>query len=388
MVYLGFLAKEISNGTPIVKNINHPVNEIRIPNARFCFQNDFDPNQYNFTVDCIFLYGNNKSNIFHGCQPWLQSLPPVDDCTVGYMFRSNGMMFSNTNETEPTNIQFMFNANLPLNVFIKDDCFDVNIVDPTFDPISSIYNFTDEENKYSDFDKNDTLSFDTSNANDYSLCPYEWMYLSYTVSINSAMTNDWKDVFGFKPMSNDRVVLNSVTEYHSKQYGVAPLAIMQMQPASYIEAQYIEERAHTVLQALGLIGGLYGSVAGIYIILFGQRNLDPFGFVQRYFFRHSVKERLVMAFRSSKSGLPLVNNDKLDNEPEAISERVRNLEALLTEYFIDAGYLEQLKEESQDGTWPKMFSISRLKDRQREQALPESRASSTESLEMEVRHAT
>ncbi|RUP40425.1 hypothetical protein BC936DRAFT_138326, partial [Jimgerdemannia flammicorona] len=75
------------------------------------------------TVDCIFLYGNNKSNIFHGCQPWLQSLPPVDDCTVGYMFRSNGMMFSNTNETEPTNIQFMFNANLPLNVFIKDGVF-------------------------------------------------------------------------------------------------------------------------------------------------------------------------------------------------------------------------------------------------------------------------
>jgi len=86
-----------------------------------------------------------------------------------------------------------------------------------------------------------------------------------------------------------------------------------------------------------------GCVAGIYIIFFGQRNLNPFGFVQRYFFRKSVNERM-STFRNN-SGLPLVNNDGLDLDPEQIAERVRNLEGLLAEYFIDTGYLEQLRKE-------------------------------------------
>jgi len=232
-----------------------------------------------------------------------------------------------------------------VNADIMNNCIDVNIVDPTYDPISAQNNFTDPNNQYTNTSStsNDPFYYEVISSNDYSLCPYEWMYLSYAASVYGTMTNDWTNIFGFTNHFDSKVVLTSAAEFHAKQQGVPPMAIMLLQPSSYIQKSSIEQRSHTVLQALGLLGGLYGCVAGIYIIFFGQRNLNPFGFVQRYFFRKSVNERM-STFRNN-SGLPLVNNNGLDLDPEQIAERVRNLEGLLAEYFIDTGYLEQLRKE-------------------------------------------
>ncbi|RIA87686.1 hypothetical protein C1645_827473 [Glomus cerebriforme] len=74
------------------------------------------------------------------------------------------------------------------------------------------------------------------------------------------------------------------------------------------------------------VGGFYGSIAGIFYLLFGMQKHEPWGLVQKYFL----------------SCMPL---EKVNKRPEgsSLETRVQILETLLRDYYLDDFYLEKVK---------------------------------------------
>ncbi|RUS22831.1 hypothetical protein BC937DRAFT_86468 [Endogone sp. FLAS-F59071] len=110
-----------------------------------------------------------------------------------------------------------------------------------------------------------------------------------------------------------------------------------------------ERYYHTWSELLGLIGGLYGGVASVFVLLFGVTRISPWGIFQTIIFKRVLSGPLREGFNPPdsfiNSGTPFADRipkSQLDNivEDNAIlRERVEKLEMFLSSYVIDSGLL-------------------------------------------------
>ncbi|CAG8501360.1 10181_t:CDS:2 [Ambispora gerdemannii] len=94
-------------------------------------------------------------------------------------------------------------------------------------------------------------------------------------------------------------------------------------------------------------GGLYASVTGIFVVIFGSEKLSPWGIAQTTILcctpcRRSLKKNLAKRYVSS-AGIPL--SEKVSKRPKdsSIEARLQILETLLREYVIDTALLDKVK---------------------------------------------
>ncbi|CAG8562351.1 uncharacterized protein OCT59_002495 [Rhizophagus irregularis] len=102
----------------------------------------------------------------------------------------------------------------------------------------------------------------------------------------------------------------------------------------------------TVARVISNIGGFYGALSGIFVLLFGASKLTPWGICQKYVccwsYRRSFKRHLASRY-VSRAGIPLADDPRKLPLGAELSDRVAVLEHLLKEYYIDAYYLEKLR---------------------------------------------
>ncbi|GBC09119.1 hypothetical protein RclHR1_08610006 [Rhizophagus clarus] len=105
-------------------------------------------------------------------------------------------------------------------------------------------------------------------------------------------------------------------------------------PSSFTHEVKSEKRSHTILGALGLAGGAFGLVSGIFTLLFGQPRINPWGVVHR-------SEKLKTAYNADLQNFPFITpvnptqdpNVSIEQRVERLETRILELENVLTDVF-------------------------------------------------------
>ncbi|RIB24999.1 hypothetical protein C2G38_2068545, partial [Gigaspora rosea] len=129
---------------------------------------------------------------------------------------------------------------------------------------------------------------------------------------------------GFQPDYIIKPYITSRMEVSRMQYG--SLTSVAVKPEFDITTVETEQRSHTVLNSLGIIGGAWSLAILAYKILFGDDAIQPFGLLQNrgYFYKRTQKK-----LTKSLSTYPLVNlldsSNNIDDEDD--ESRVGHLDS-------------------------------------------------------------
>lgn len=113
---------------------------------------------------------------------------------------------------------------------------------------------------------------------------------SYELSERQVIISDnvWNKYFGIgtarsvmHQIESQAMSEPSTAHYHSIP---APLGAFNVFPRRYEVAVFREQRAFTLLNAMGIIGGISGLLLGLQALLFGFRPRSPWGWGKCYFF--------------------------------------------------------------------------------------------------------
>ncbi|CAO3650971.1 unnamed protein product [Cunninghamella blakesleeana] len=83
-----------------------------------------------------------------------------------------------------------------------------------------------------------------------------------------------------------------------------PLGSLLVFPESYSVTVLSEQRAFTLVSAMGIIGGIFGLIVGLQTFLFGYRPRSPWGLIHRW----SVGQMRISLLQNLKSRFPPINN--------------------------------------------------------------------------------
>ncbi|CAG8671409.1 941_t:CDS:2 [Gigaspora rosea] len=172
---------------------------------------------------------------------------------------------------------------------------------------------------------------------------YEW---TFDRCIRHALISDFLNYFGRQsyisiPYIDSHMstvsTANSDLRINNSYYAV--LQFITSPP--FIVTEETEQRSKTVLNVLGVIGGIWSFVVAFYIFLFGPGLISPWGFVQSKLFKSRYK----------KDVLPFVYEpDTADDFNTSIQKRLNNLEKRIEFYdrfIFDDPLLNFIKQESQ-----------------------------------------
>ncbi|KAF0501057.1 hypothetical protein F8M41_020170 [Gigaspora margarita] len=302
------LCIQIYNELPTVNIIYRTARNLPTPNIYFNYG-------YNFTVNCAFT--NTTGN--YNCDNAI-SRTTYNTTKSQYIVS----FVSNTAITSPVTY-----------------ALSINITDPRY----NITNQTDYMEMYA-YDKEYDLNIIPLSGNQIqfedSLIHYEW---TFDRCIRKALILDALSYFGRQKYlkmpyldSHMSTVSTANSDLRTNNSYFAILRLMTSPP--FIVTEETEERSKTILNVLGIIGGIWSGVAAFYIFLFGPGLISPWGFVQTRLFKSHYK----------KDALPFVYEpDNTDDSNISIQNKLNNLEKRIEFYdrfIFDDPLLDFIKQES------------------------------------------
>ncbi|RIA86948.1 hypothetical protein C1645_855304 [Glomus cerebriforme] len=169
-------------------------------------------------------------------------------------------------------------------------------------------------------------------------------------------------------------IVGATTNYHSipyldlevKNYPMHPTLDLtytghfSIAPGSFTHEVKSEKRSHTIFGSLGLAGGVFGMVSGIYTLLFGNPRKNPWGIMHR-------AEKLKIPKDADLQNFPFISainptkNGSTEQRVEQLENRILELESILKDYVFNPSALERLVEKSLRTRWTKNNRFSNPK---------------------------
>lgn len=207
---------------------------------------------------------------------------------------------------------------------------------------SSFLKVSDSENGYLKKNISSIFLQSITQSNTYEVLTGDSVSLYLGRSIRKIIIPNWKAIMGFQPDYDIKPYLTSRKAASRMQYSSPYITI---QPDFDITTIEIEQRTHTVLNSLGLLGGAWSLAAVVYKLLFGDDTIQPFGLVQKYgYFYKKTQKKLTKVL----STFPLVqipdssNNIDDKNRAEQLDKKIDNLELFLRDYVVEVQQLDKV----------------------------------------------
>ncbi|RUP43720.1 hypothetical protein BC936DRAFT_136817 [Jimgerdemannia flammicorona] len=179
----------------------------------------------------------------------------------------------------------------------------------------------------------------TSPSTGYAVRPGEILYITIEYAVNV-------DIAGRAYYTNTQTYITQPLGLNESRIFVS----FSARTDSYMVNQ--EHYIHSWVELFGLIGGLYGGVASVFIILFGSARLSPWGIIRKYVFKSKLSGPLNDGFNppnsNHKSGTPLADPILMSAEADPaenaiiLRTRLEKLERFLSNYVIDRGLLDSI----------------------------------------------
>ncbi|OZJ03523.1 hypothetical protein BZG36_03419 [Bifiguratus adelaidae] len=258
------IAAEGNNGNRSVKLINEVHTNYTMPDVVIC-ANYTSPLVYT----CAFTMADLSSQ---NCQQFMTQTfsnpDPVSEFPYCTMFASNGNALFN----RWTGIR-----SLGITVNMTSGLGPDNVQVQLFDH-SANYVLT---NKSCNQLTSDLVYQEACDQNIYFMSLHEQLFTSFTASIHQVLVqNGWATIGVGNQFTNESSIASS-TEKEPWGTDQVIYGLLTVKPAAYVVQVQQDQRTHTILAAMGLLGGAYGVLAGIYVILWGQPHLQPIGVIER-----------------------------------------------------------------------------------------------------------
>ncbi|ORY95362.1 hypothetical protein BCR43DRAFT_515489 [Syncephalastrum racemosum] len=288
--------------SPIIEQSYHEHNSeytVDVPDIRFCFDG-WEPEKTNRTpfIQCSTDFGDACSRYIINITDNIQTgLNYYGDHLTCYLFRApDNFHLSRNTDRETSNgshLKFYFygdqslynSTNAVLHTVLYNRRHDPNL--PVYgipDPYQvPFYWYDDDENAA--FQSAEQENLRTNNA--FDLDPFAASTGNYELIERQHIRTDqpWNYV-GVGTLRSPSYLIESkaVSEPRPSQYAVdpQPMGSLHVFPISYQVTMIREQRAFTLLNAMGILGGIFGIILGLQTCLFGYRPRSPWGVVHRW----------------------------------------------------------------------------------------------------------
>ncbi|KAI8139900.1 hypothetical protein BJV82DRAFT_672281 [Fennellomyces sp. T-0311] len=167
---------------------------------------------------------------------------------------------------------------------------------------------------------------DIQGPNKYSFEFSAYVAISYQIQKHRYLkSTGWNNV-GFLQDYNE--VLELSTSFQSTTGDSAMRNTIDIYPMSMTEVTLQEQKVHTLLGALGAVGGLYSLLVAMDCLLFGTRPKSPWGLIQRFSIwraKKSLLDHLYNAFGFLGRPIPYIEpvHDRFEDPAGGISQTSR-----------------------------------------------------------------
>lgn len=343
MSYISYLIFQIVTDKPMIQLTHEYLDKLSIPDLEICCsESDIQ------ITKCVFTLDNGTSTTsttFDNCTNFIQR-SRVENNIYCYLFENNytsTYFFGNPdiNLTGPwvRNIDFYFkidNITTMTSKFLSVGDISVQLMDPNFGLLwkgkaastADLYEnqkFKLQMNAFAGIQNMSTMVYFTKQT------------------IQTILPNDISAIFGTTPNYHSISYLNTISRYfpmHSNENVSAGNfhGHFNIAPGSFIHDIQTEKLSHTVLIALGVLGGGFGLISGIYILLFGRPRNNPWG-LMHFLMKPKIEsdgnvDLLNMPFVSKVDSL-LGDQIPTERKVARLENRILALEKILEDYVFN-----------------------------------------------------
>ncbi|KAI8137677.1 hypothetical protein BJV82DRAFT_634261 [Fennellomyces sp. T-0311] len=304
--------------------VKSPGGSVPVPDIRFCFEGfsiQADPGTDMYpAVICMTDTGKWCNDDLHRLDMSIHAPIFMNNLgnTTCYLFApaenamSLGPATLSSSDTifSGSRMQFNFQA---ANIS-EEGRIHVSFHHPQVDPNRRIYfdesppKLTDE--MYSSFIVDDLTDFHSSGSI-MDLDAFDSSIVDYQFETTQVLQDVGWNYVGFAAIHDESYRVTTDSRIQSRQVpGSARSNIvgeMTVQPASDGVLLHREQKIHTLMNTVGIIGGLFGLFVTIQAILFGYRPQSPFGVVHRWIPGSSIDRGLKKRFDMNQARVPFVN---------------------------------------------------------------------------------
>ncbi|GBB98994.1 hypothetical protein RclHR1_03390010 [Rhizophagus clarus] len=161
----------------------------------------------------------------------------------------------------------------------------------------------------------------------------------YSFKINKRMIDNY--IYGLAGGDGLEFVNFDVQTDHINHLTTPNETTLKLIPAS-TDIYYQEETYYDLGSIISGIGGFFSSLSGIYVFLFGETKLAPWGFMQTHVFNclcTGYKRKFIKKLKNKYEPIPFVSGRAKN---VTLEERVQNIENILKEYYLDTDFLNSL----------------------------------------------
>ncbi|KAF0477825.1 hypothetical protein F8M41_024196 [Gigaspora margarita] len=251
MSYIVYLIFKIVTDKPVIQLTHEYLDKLSIPDLEICCnESDIQITKY------VFMLHNWTSTTFDNCTKFIQR-SRVENNIYCYLFENNY-----TNNI--TNMTSKFLSVGDISVQLMDSNFDLLWKGKAASTADLYENqiFKLQMNAFSGIQNMSTLAYFTKQT------------------IQTILPNDISAIFGTTPNYHSITYLNIASRYYPMHPNENVSAgnfhgHFNVAPGSFIHDIQTEKLSHTVLIALGVLGGGFGLISGIYFLLFGRPRNNP-----------------------------------------------------------------------------------------------------------------
>ncbi|KAI7861054.1 hypothetical protein BDC45DRAFT_563229 [Circinella umbellata] len=162
----------------------------------------------------------------------------------------------------------------------------ISFYHPERDPNRNVY-FGQHMPLFSDKEIGEWVLEDASRASGNYLQSHEYAYVDYQFERTESLTDSGWNYFGFASQYNSTPQVTTKFQKYGKPSIIDSISgSIILSPASFTTTVHREQKIYSLVNALGLVGGLYGLITAIQAAVFGYRPQSPFGIIHQWSFGH------------------------------------------------------------------------------------------------------
>ncbi|CAG8614826.1 12524_t:CDS:2 [Ambispora gerdemannii] len=333
LTYVYFLVVQILTDHPVIELAYRFEELIEAPDMEICAEGTM----LEFR-DCLIEYPDDRSHTYTNCARedgtlYITQGEYQTDNMYCYLFSGNGTLFYG-NTTDGIWKIVIYYTMIDIN-YEDSDINEIASIDAQLlDPNSN--SWEDNLKVRNKLDEAVIKDINLQGSAFAGLNNYSTIIKFKQNTYRSIAQNDLKSYFGFAGQYDETIIMPSTITYHplkrnpkfNKKRFSGDLSI---EVATYIHEIYTERRIRTLLNSLGVAGGIIGFFAAFYYFLFGDKRIKPWGFMHRIF----------------SSQIEQSTNDKLvlssDEQAETYERRLIYLEGLISDFILNTQPLKKVK---------------------------------------------
>ncbi|KAI7886971.1 hypothetical protein K492DRAFT_202913 [Lichtheimia hyalospora FSU 10163] len=287
IAYLVYTINQVVSSPTTRMTLSTPVNQVQVPDIRFCFDGWGDEDRVEFSTDTVSRAETRKWNFTNrldmsnlrpyysasrkgDVQCWLFTPSPDFKLSHQADLQNNG-----------TRLKFLFRG-----VYegrMNNSRVHISIYPPNRDPNKVVYQFeeqpmlsNDEIQRWMKLELNDQQpeNIYTAEVNTYSSITYQLKNHRYLAD------SGWNTV-GFASAYNDTPEVDTDFRTSIQDQEMMVKNTVDVYPINFMDVTEEEQRIHTIVMAVGSVGGLLSLFMFLDSFLFGSRPLDVIGVVQK-----------------------------------------------------------------------------------------------------------